>query len=168
MQETILFTVVPRHYDAAAQRLHFAVRVSPRLQGDKALESLSKFCFADWAAKSLRFKACFGTGPNPTVVDAQIEDDVRDPALWSAIFPCGIGKTGAGDTMVESHVFDRHAHCARPVRSFPVMEVLNYVKGVYQHVAMEHPLSPPDIDALIKHRETGELHFHATPLLIDI
>ena len=149
MQETILWTVVPRRYDSATKRLHFAVRVSPRLQGDQKLESLSKFCFADWAAKSLSFKACFGGGPNPTVLDAQIEDDVRDPALWKAIFPGSMSKTEAGDTMVESHVFDRHGHCARPVRSFPVMDVLAFVKGVYQRVAIEHPLAPPDINALI-------------------
>ena len=168
MQETILFTVVPRHFDAAAQRLHFAVRVSPRLQGDKAFESLAKFCFADWAAKALSFKACLGVGPNPSVVDAQIEDDVRDPALWNAIFPTHAGKGGAGGTLVESHVFDRHGHCARPVRSFPVMEVLDYVKGIYQRVAIEHPLSPPALGALIKHREVGDLSYNTKPLLIDI
>jgi len=149
MQETILWTVVPRRYDTATQRLHFAVRISPRLQGDQQLQSLSDFCFAQWAGTQLSFKACFGAGSSPIRLDAQIENDVRDPALWSAIFPCDTAHSGAPDTKVHSHVFDRDGHCARPVQSFPVMDVLAFVKGVYQRIAMEHPLAPPDVNALI-------------------
>jgi hypothetical protein len=51
MQQTIIWTAIPRRYDVATQRLHFAVRISPRLQGDQELESLSKFCFAHWAGQ---------------------------------------------------------------------------------------------------------------------
>lgn len=165
MQQTIIWTVIPRRYDVATQRLHFAVRVSPRLQGDLALESLSRFCFAHWAGQTLGFKACFGTSTSPEAFDAQIDDDVRDPALWDAVFPSG---GGAHDTVVRSHVFDRDGHCARAVKSFPVMNVLDYVKTVYQRVALEYPLAPPDIDQLIRRRQSPESPRHVPPLLAAI
>ena len=164
MQQTIIWTPIPRRYDVATQRLHFAVRISPRLQGDQELESLSKFCFAHWAGLPLSFKACFGNSTSPVSFDAQIEDDVRDPALWDAVFPCS---GGTEDTMVHSHVFDPDGHSARTVRSFPVMDVLAYVKDVYQQVALEYPLAPPDIDALIERRQSQEKPFKS-PLLAAI
>ncbi len=165
MQQTILWTVIPRRFDAATRRLHFAVRVSPRLQGDQELESLSRFCFAHWAGLPLRFKACFGTGTSPEAFEAQVEDDVRDPALWDAVFPCG---GGADDTVVRSHVFDRDGHCARTVKSFPVMRVMDYVKTVYQRVALEYPQAPPGLDTLIHRRQSPASPFHALPLLAAI
>ncbi len=164
MQQTIIWTTIPRRYDEVTQRLHFAVRISPRLQGDQELESLSKFCFAHWAGLQLSFKACFGSSTSPAMFEAKIENDVRDPALWDAVFPC-VG--GANDTVVNRHVFDRDGHCARPVRSFAVMDVLAYVKDVYQQVACEYPLAPPNIDALIERRQSQETSFKS-PLLAAI
>ncbi len=162
MQQTILWTAIPRRYDATAQRLHFAVRISPRLQGEQALESLGKFCFAHWAAQPLRFKVCFGSGSSAASFEAQIEDDVRDPALWDAVFPSG---EGADDTLVRSHVFDRDGHCGRAVKSFPVINVLEYVKAVYQRVASEYPHTPPGMDALIRRRQSEGSPFSEPPLL---
>ena len=76
-------------------------------------------------------------------VEAAIVSPPPDPALWQALF--------TADTPVKPFVFDDYAD--RPIVSFPVRQVLSYIKDRYQHVATQ---SPEDLPSLVRTEDDPE------------
>ena len=70
-----------------------------------------------------------------TQIPATVVSEPPDLALWQALFD--------PETPVRSHTFDDYAN--RPIVSFPVADVLGYVKDRYQAVASLAPFDLPGV-----------------------
>jgi hypothetical protein len=139
MQQTVIWTALPNGIDVHTKTLFLSVRVSPRLVGDQIESTLEKFNdFAQWASTSLTFELQFGD--NTQRWPAAMVSDQRDTQLWSAVFP-------AGSVNVISHQFDDYR--SRRIRSFPVVNVLGYVRDRYQEAGLEFPGELPPMRWLI-------------------
>ncbi|MCU1265340.1 MAG: putative Outer rane channel [Acidobacteria bacterium] len=120
IEQTILFTVMPRGITADGDTMPVSVLVSPRLEGADNLGA-----FRDWLrwtrrlrTRGLELELRCGTRTFAT----QIDHDPLRPDLWEELFN--------EETFVRSHQFDDYSD--RAIISYPVRDTLSAIKGIYQ------------------------------------
>jgi hypothetical protein len=132
VEQTILFTVIPRGIAVDTDTLPVSVTVSPRLRGASTLGE-----FADWLRWTRRVA---NDGLTLTLrcgasqVDVAVDPAPLQPDLWDALFD--------EHTLVRSHEFDDYD--GRAVMSYGVRDALSVVKSVYQQASVALALPPGD------------------------
>ncbi|MCQ6563985.1 hypothetical protein [Paenibacillus mendelii] len=128
--------------DDGIRYLRLSVFVSPRLRTDQGT-MLSQFPdFLDWGARMQPDQVKFTIEAENLQVPAVITSAPPNPELWKALF--------MPETPLVPYEFDDFSN--RPIVSFPVSSVQNYVKKSYQEVARRTPFDPP----IIRNRENTE------------
>ena len=136
--QKIMWTLLPNGFDQSptGKQMKISVFVSPRLDPQVAPQRLNTFPdFLAWPAtviKKLKFSVEFQNGP--TVKAERISKD-PDGGLYSQIF--------RPDTFVRGYKFKDYRH--RIIRSYPVRNVLSYLRGVYRTIAEEAPTDLPPL-----------------------
>ncbi|MBX7253871.1 MAG: gas vesicle protein K, partial [Candidatus Promineofilum sp.] len=136
--QTIVWIALPNGYagEAPERRLRLSVFVAPRLRSDAGSTLALYPDFLDWAARLGPDVTSFALEVDDgTVVPATVVSEPPDPLLWAAFF--------RGDTPVRPFQFDDYAD--RPIVSYPVRDVLNFVKRVYRETAAASPTDLPRI-----------------------
>lgn len=135
--QTLMFTCIPKL--RAGTRLQLSVLLSPRLWTDEGLPNptLAQFTdLLDWPATIPDFRVQFD--PGPTVPAVRVGAGTRLD-LWQGIFK--------GTTPLDPHKFDKLDD--RKVRSYPVRNVMSFVKALYQKLATTNPQDFPAFQALL-------------------
>jgi hypothetical protein len=130
IEQTVLFTVLPRGLTASGNTRPVSVFVAPRLYGADRLGN-----FPDWLNWTQNLKEnglqlelrCNGQSHT-----ASIRTEVLRPDLWAELFH--------EDTLVRSHTFDDYTE--RGILSYPVRLTLSALKSVYQEASVT--LALPD------------------------
>lgn len=134
VDQTVLFTIIPRGVTVTGDDLPVSVLVSPRLRGGERLGE-----FPDWLTWTGQLQQ---RAPRLTVrchgqsFDAPIDTGVLDPGLWEQLFNA--------DTFVRSHAYDDYT--GHGIISYSVRETLSALKGIYQEagIALALPDRPGD------------------------
>lgn len=128
--------------EGGIRHLCLSVFVSPRLRTDEGT-TLSHFPdFLDWGARMQPDQVKFTIEADNLQVPATITSAPPSPDLWKALF--------TPETPIVPYEFDDFSN--RPIVSYPVSSVQNYVKKSYQEVALRAPFDPP----VIRNRENTE------------
>ena len=140
--QTILWTCLPNGIDKSVTPnvLNLSIIISPRLSGG-ATKTLSDYPqFVDWPATLKAMgKLNIKIGSAAAI---SVNLPLFNSALWKAIFP--------PSTFVRPYVFEDQT--PNYVFSYPVSNIANTLKGVYQNVAVNSPLTPPSkVDILEKY-----------------
>ena len=136
--QTILWIALPNGYvgEAGERRLRLSVFVAPRLRSDAGSTLALYPDFLEWADRHSPAEASFALElDDGTVVPATVVSEPPDPLLWSSLF--------RADIPVRPFQFDDYAD--RPIVSYPVRDVLNFVKRVYRETAAASPVDLPRI-----------------------
>lgn len=135
--ETIVWVALPNGASLDTDgrtTARLSVFVSPRLRGAARLGDFPDFL--EWPRRllddELSFSVAVDGGP---VLPARLAGPPPDLALWQALF--------SAETPVASHKFDDYAD--RPIISYPVQEVLGFIKQVYRELAASSPDDLPRI-----------------------
>src|SRR5215216_620573 len=120
--QTLLWIALPNGLGDQHQ-LRLSVFVNPRLRTDEGTTLALFPDFLDWATRMQPDQVTFTlhTDDGSQAV-ASIVSPAPDVALWQALF--------TPDIPVRPYEFDNYAN--RPIVSFPVANVLGYVKERYQ------------------------------------
>lgn len=124
-KQTVMWTALPNGFVAEASRLRLSVFVSPRLMTNEGMPkpALSQFPdFQDWASKAVSFGVRFNGG---APVAATVVSAAPSPALWQSLFK--------STTYVRPYEFPPLD--TRRVHSFPVRNVMAFLKGNYTALA---------------------------------
>src|SRR5581483_1988746 len=141
IEQTILFTVIPRGISVDPATMPVSVFVSPRLSGADKLGS-----FPGWLGWTRRLKdggltltfRCAGQS-----FDAAIGTEVLRPDLWEQLFKEG--------TLVRSHPFDDYSD--RGIISFSMRQALSALKTIYQEASVS--LALPDGSSRGRHEDSS-------------
>ncbi len=143
IKQTILWTVLPKSVEQASpgKHLNFSVFISPRLEApDVASPKLGLFqAFKDWPAtvKSLKDKFQLHLDGLASPLPAELlSEALLDSELWQEIF--------TDNATVESYTFDDLSQYE--IHSYPVQQILAYVKERYQKAAVRSATELPSID----------------------
>lgn len=123
--QRVIWTVLPNGREGDVRKL--SVVVSPRLETAGATPLTTFKDFEHWRSRALTFELAFAptpAGPQTKVTVAAPAGSPEQQAIWDAAF------TGAG---VEGSGFKSYAGVI--VRSYPVVNVLDYIVGQYQKFA---------------------------------
>ncbi len=139
-KQSIIWTALPNGVGKIGASLRLSVFVAPRLQTDEGLPTprLNQFPdFRDWPAKmaAATFSVKFGNGLPVEARRVVPADAAQASELWGAMFEA--------QTYVEPWEFPDIG--TRPIRSYPVGNVLTHIKQVYQGTAVETPTVVPRI-----------------------
>lgn len=132
MKQEILWTVLPKGVSQDGSTLHLSVLASPRLDtggSDKLLADFSDF--VDWPDHALKFHIQFNNDP-----PVKVKVDKADNKLWQALFP-------PTETLVRA--FETADLSKRKIHSFPVENLMGFLKGLYSSVAVNSPDTLPHI-----------------------
>jgi hypothetical protein len=136
LSQTVLWTALPDGVDADDPgTLRLSVLVSPRLAtgGDPAV--LGDFeDFVDWPGRLRSARFAVEVTWDRMHLDAEHDPDRADAGLWAALLP--------PETPVEGHEFVDRSQ--RALRSFPVRDVVGFVRDLYTTVAEQAPTDFPD------------------------
>jgi len=136
--QTLLWVALPNGVagEGPNRVLRLSVFVAARLRSDEG-QTLALFPdFLDWPAAMQPGQVAFTLETdNGVQVDATVVSPPPDSALWQALF--------GPDTPVRPFVFDDFAD--RPIVTFPVRQVLSYIKDRYQALAAQSPEELPSI-----------------------
>ena len=136
MNQEILWTVLPKSVSDDGSALLISVMVSPRLDTGGTDKKLSEFPdFATWPEQKLVFHVQFNNDP-----PVMVKPSPSDKALWGALFP-------PDDTLVRA--FNSPDLSKRRIHSFPVENVMGFIKQVYSSVAINSPDTLPNIFDLV-------------------
>jgi len=136
--QTILWIALPNGYigEAPDRRLRLSVFVAPRLRSNDGTTLAPLPDFVDWAARMAPDAVTFAVETDDgALVPATVVSETPEPLLWSSLF--------GPDTPVRPFAFDDYAD--RPIVSFPVQGVLDFVKRVYRETAAASPTELPRI-----------------------
>lgn len=141
IDQTVLFTIIPRGITLQKGASPVSVIVSPRLRGSDQLGS-----FPDWLNWTEKLKSNGLTlvilcGPN--VIEVPIDRPVLQPRLWAALFK--------EDTYVRSHEFPDYTD--RGLQTYSMRSVLSAIKGIYQSSAVD--LALPEEAGMDRRKERG-------------
>src|SRR6185503_11696053 len=133
----ITFTALPNGRDSTSLKL--SVFVTHRLGAPG--QTLADYDFSNWvdrvsdlaAAGTLRVQF----GPNAPLVKATIDGSALDSALWNTLLP--------PNTSVAPFSFKDNS--ARPLRSFSVSALEDYIDSVYTAIGNDSPVGFPDLKA---------------------
>lgn len=136
--QTLLWVALPNGVtgEGADRVLRLSVFVAARLRTDEG-QTLALFPdFLDWPAAMQPGQVTFSVETdNGVLVDAAVASPPPDSTLWQALF--------GPDTPVKPFVFEDLTN--RPIVTFPVRQVLQYVKDSYQAIATQSPEELPSI-----------------------
>lgn len=139
MKTTLLWTALPAGF-VDATTLRVSVLVSPRLdtQPEGPVATLDEFpTLRDWPAQGLGFTVRFGAGGDfPGEIQPQI-----DASLWGALFP--------GSTPVTGFNPKDQDYSGRRVHSYPVANVVEFLRRQYSRAGVLSPTELPPIPALV-------------------
>ncbi|HEX7669491.1 MAG TPA: hypothetical protein VF395_07910, partial [Polyangiaceae bacterium] len=138
---TTIWTVLPNGFDTGGIPL-FSLYVSLRFD-DPVGARLSDYTAGNWPRQIAAFLAQqalviqLGTAANSTDVPVTFDASLLSEALWDALFP--------PSTPVRPYEFQDHS--LRPIRSFGVRAIHEYIETVYTSVANASAAEFPDIAA---------------------
>ncbi|HDR8433904.1 TPA: hypothetical protein QC285_003695 [Bacillus cereus] len=148
--QTLLWTALPNNVytDGSTEYLKLSVFMNPRLRTNEG-STLSLFPdFLNWAAHmqsdQVTFSIEVNDGTGVYQVPAEIVSKPPDQNLWKLLFNENIP--------VRSYEFAEDNLYNRPIVSFPLKQVLNYLKERYQNIASQAPFDLPHI----KYTEEGQ------------
>ena len=152
VDQTVLFTIIPRGATVTGDHMPVSVFVTPRLRGGDRLG-----LFPDWLTWTRQLKdrapqlevRCHGQSYN-----AAIDTGVLEPALWEQLFN--------EQTFVRSHVYDDYTD--HGIISYSVRETLSALKDVYQEAGMTLALPERPGDA---NKQEGSANRRALQRLVD-
>jgi hypothetical protein len=131
IEQTLLFTVIPRGVTIGGTTAPISVFVSPRLRGESKLGPFSDW--RHWTTRlhdhGLSIELLCGGRSQVVAVDA----GVLRPDLWEALF--------SDDTLVHSHVFNDYSD--RGIISYPVRRALSALKSIYQQASVSLAIPQP-------------------------
>jgi hypothetical protein len=147
-EQKILLTTLPNGVEGGKLRL--SVHVSPRLWTNEPQRVLGLFNdFLDWPARvrGCQWDVHFEGGPTlrATRVSAAPDSD-----LWGALF--------TASTRVQPYAPEQLN--TRYIFSYPVRNILRFIKGQYQQVATQWPIEFPSV-AYLTDQKTGLGHLEA-------
>ena len=131
--QKIIWTALPNGITSEG-KLRLSVLVSPRLETDEILPRRSTPLlrqfedFLDWPPKDLKFSVAFEDGASIRQLPAMITNK-SEPQLWQTLFKI--------DTPVDSYTFDDYS--SRIVRSYPMSNIMSFIKTQYQRIAIKYP-----------------------------
>ncbi|MFN2134515.1 MAG: hypothetical protein ACK2UK_01085, partial [Candidatus Promineifilaceae bacterium] len=144
--QTLLWVVLPNGLtgEGADRLLKLSLFITPRLRTDEG-QTLAHFPdFLDWPARMQPGQAAFMLETdNGVQVEATLAGSAPELALWKALF--GV------DTPLKPFEFDDFAD--RPIVTYPVRQVLNYIKSRYRELAAH---SPDDLPAVARGEDDPE------------
>jgi hypothetical protein len=134
MKLTFLWTALPAGFTADGTTLRLSVLVSPRLdpQPDPAATLDAFPAVRDWPGQDIRFTVAFAPGGD---FHGQRQPPAVDRARWRALFP--------GSTPVRGFAFEDYS--TRRVHSYPVANVVDFLRRQYSRAGV---LSPEDLPAI--------------------
>ncbi|AIQ58818.1 hypothetical protein [Paenibacillus borealis] len=145
LKQTVLWTAHPNGIIAGHHpRLRLSAVVSPRLMSDATepthsdgtLELQQFPDFLSWPEKNPKFSIRFTNGP--TLKATVVSTTTPRLELWKALFPA--------ETSVLPYEFNPDDFHTRKIRSYPVGNILQMIKRVYQDVVLKHPTENPRFD----------------------
>lgn len=142
VDQTVLFTIIPRGVTVTGDTVPVSVLVSPRLRGGEHLGE-----FPDWLTWTGQVQQ---RAPRLTVrchnqsFEAPIDTAVLDPDLWGQLFNEA--------TFVRSHVYDDYTD--HGIISYPVRETLSALKSIYQEAGVT--LALPERPGVGRDKEGSE------------
>lgn len=154
IEQSILWTALPRSIAKGSGNPILSVVVAPQLKTDVIPEQLGQFNdFLDWPATlaKLEFQASVGGSTftcKPFLPDPNLAAESK---LWKALFP----KT----TYVRPYQFDQLDN--RLIFSYPMANVLGYLKQVYQAFGASEEF--PSVEELAK--QLGPINTYRNPLV---
>lgn len=152
VDQTVLFTIIPRGATVAGDQLPVSVFVAPRLRGGDRLG-----LFPDWLTWTRQLKdrassldvRCSGQS-----YTAAIDTGLLEPALWEQLFN--------ERTFVRSHIYDDYT--GHGIVSFSMRETLSALKSVYQEAGIALALPGRTGDA---HNREGSVNRRVLQGLVD-
>lgn len=136
MKQTLIWTTLP-HGLTTTGKLALSVRVSPRLEPDGAEAHLGDFNDLEhWAQHNFRFDVVFDNGER--VNNLKPEKGI-EPDTWTKIFRPSLRVRKYKPTDLR----------ARKIRSFPVGNVVSWVRDHYVEAGLHHPESLPSTPWLV-------------------
>jgi hypothetical protein len=138
MKQVIVWTALPFGMNPAGTTLRLSALVAPRLDASPAASgTLSDFPdFADWPAQAIGFGVSFNAGAPVTAVRTS---PPPDSATWAALFTASLGVTG----------FVPDDFTAQTVHSYPVRNVVGFLKEQYGRIGVASPTNVPAIQTLL-------------------
>lgn len=135
--QKVVWTALPNGFVSGSGRLKLSVFVAPRLHPTSGTVLAPFLDWLDWprTVRHVTFKVQFSDG---TLVPATPDLRPLDSDLWKALFK--------PSTLVRPHALDPHA--SKFVMSYPIKNVVDYVKGKYQQLGALPPGTPPGHDFL--------------------
>ncbi len=137
--EEIIWTALPNGFagEGDERKLRLSVLVSPRLKNGAKLDLFRDF--VDWPLTLQGIKFVVHIGASDFVENNEVTRvQAADSGLWQALFK--------RDTFVRSHTFDDYSQ--RSIHSYPVMNVLGFIKEQYTKIGIASPLQLPPITLL--------------------
>jgi len=134
MKQRLLWIPIPSGVSSNGKTLFLSVLVAPQLETAPA-PSATLAQFPDmlgWPSQSLKFSVRFGSKPS---VQAKVQSPPPSAGFWQAIFKSSLP--------VANYQFDDFTD--RKVRSFPVVNVVNFIKDQYSQIAATSPTDLPPI-----------------------
>lgn len=152
VEQTVLFTIIPRGVTVTGDNLPVSVLVAPRLRGAARLG-----LFPDWLKWTRQLKE---RAPKLAVqcqdqsFNAAIDTGVLEPELWEQLFN--------DSTFVRSHAYDDYT--GHGIISYSVRETLSALKSIYQEagIALALPGGPGDA-----HNREGSVNRRVLQNLVD-
>lgn len=134
MKQRLLWIPVPSGVSADGKTLFLSVLVAPQLDTTPAPSAtLAQFPdMLDWPSQSLKFSVKFGNGPS-ILTASQGPPPTAD--FWQTIFKSNLPVT--------NYQFDDFTD--RKVRSYPVVNVINFIKDQYSQIAVTSPTDLPPV-----------------------
>lgn len=153
IRQTITWTALPNGIKSDG-KLKLSVLVSPRLETDELIPPhttpiLKQFGdLLDWTSKKIEFSVAFQEGNSfRKLIPKIVSLPAKKP--WSSIF----NET----TTVQSYIPDKYSD--RVVRSYPVSDVVQYIKQLYQQIATRSPTQFPSVSQLIQDFSLNQIVF---------
>ena len=143
-RQTIIWTALPNGLTKEG-KLKLSIFITPRLETKSGEDTfLGEFQdFLQWPSKNIDFSVKFQLG---TIVKDLSPDKplathpLPEQKVWEAIF-----KTS---TLVQSYQFDDYSD--RIIQSYPVTQVMSFLKNKYQDIAISSPIQFPSVQNLLK------------------
>lgn len=132
--QRIVWTALPNGFEGTTLKL--SVFVSPRLYNNTDTQLSDYPDFVSWAkrAAAVNFEVEFKGGPK---LKANVVSGTPDNDLWSTIFK--------PVTFVRAYKFQEHHK--RVIRTYPVADVMGFLKGLYSAAGDQSPTNLPKLSS---------------------
>lgn len=138
MKQVIVWTALPFGMNPGGTKLRLSALVAPRLDSSPAASgALSNFPdFADWPAQAIGFGVSFNGGAPVAAVRIR---PPPDSAAWAALFTASMAVTGFVPDDFTTHT----------VHSYPVRNVVRFLKDQYGRIGVASPTNVPAIQTML-------------------